>query len=276
MLPTMMPMRSGGMPARSSPRIASRARASRSNTPMIVWAPVTVRVSATFAMLPANRRNGAAAAALGAGGDGTVADGIELAAERALVRQRRAAGRAGADVRGAAVGRQAALGDGARVDPWIEVPSNGVGIDGGIARAPKRVGRGVARATDDDDRYGLAQGARDRVRERRGELPPLAVLADERAQRAQPDIPPLVVLGEPREREQRVRGERVLLERPLAARESARFRPRRRVEEAAALGVLQRRPHAPRLRGRGVHVAGRDEQAQVRDGVLEQIGEART
>src|SRR5438067_1011106 len=184
---------------------------------------------------------------LGARGNAPLAGCGELAAERALVRQGRAARRADADVRRDAIRREAALGKGVPVERRVEVEAHGIWIRGQPARAPQGCRRGVTLPPDDRDRYRLAERARDGVREGRRELTPLAVFARERAQPAHGDIAPLVVLRERGERQERVRGEGVLLERPLAPREPSRLAARGGVEEAAATGVVELCAHALRV-----------------------------
>src|SRR5207248_4027422 len=111
-------------------------------------------------------------------GDAPLAGRGELSAERALVRQGRAARRADADVRRDPLRREAALGERVPVDGWVEVEAHGIWIRGQPARAPQGCRSGVTPPPDDGDRHRLAQGARDGVGEGRRELTPLAVFAN--------------------------------------------------------------------------------------------------
>ena len=116
--------------------------------------------------------------------------------ERGLVRDRGRADRADAHVGGNAIGRkpEARQHLGIAVDPTVVGAAGHKSVErtrrigGGAGTPPERVRDRIVSRPNDGDHERLGERSRDRVGVARGELTPLAVLADEAAERAQREL----------------------------------------------------------------------------------------
>src|SRR5213593_2497044 len=106
---------------------------------------------------------------------------VERTPERGVVRDRRGADRADADVRRNAIDGESEPRKHLCVTLWQKSMKRARGIGRGSSTPPERGGERVVRGPDHRDHERLRECPRDGIRVACGELAPLAVLADEAA-----------------------------------------------------------------------------------------------
>src|SRR6266571_423809 len=188
---------------------------------------------------------------------------FERTRERGLVRDRRRADRANADVRGNAIDGEAESRKHQRVALWLKSVKRPRWVCRRASTPPERRGERVVRGPDDRDHERLREGTSDRVGIARRELAPLPVLAYKAAKSAERELVPLVLAGKSRESQEPIGRESVLFDRSLTTREASRLAARlRRIEESAAVAILE--PVAERHR----HPLRSTERARVEAGLV--------